>query len=55
VRTHRKIREAGAVADLNVFEGMSHQGYLTSPNTPESVAMYRELKTFIDTYLGRPK
>ena len=50
-RTHRKLRAAGATADLLVFEGMSHAGYWISPGTPESLDMYRQLKAFIDRYL----
>ena len=50
-RTHRKLREAGAIADLLVFEGMSHAGYWISPKTPESRDMYRQLKAFIDSHL----
>ena len=29
-RTHRKHRSAGVVAELNVYEGMSHAGYLVA-------------------------
>jgi monoterpene epsilon-lactone hydrolase len=28
VRTHRKLRTAGIVTDLNVYEGFSHGEYL---------------------------
>jgi monoterpene epsilon-lactone hydrolase len=50
-RTHRKLRKAGVVADLHVYEGMSHAGYLVSPGTPESLDMYSELGDFIGRYL----
>lgn len=50
-RTHRNLRAAGAIADLLVFEGMSHAGYWISPETPESRDMYRQLKVFIDRHL----
>jgi len=50
-RTHRKLREAGVIADLHVYEGMSHAGYLISPDTPESLNMYSELGDFINRYL----
>ena len=50
-RTHRKLRAAGAIADLLVFEGMSHAGYWISPETPESRDMYRQLKSFVDRQL----
>ena len=36
VRMHRKLREAGVVADLLVFEGLSHAQYLFDADAPES-------------------
>ena len=51
VRTHRRFREAGIVADLNVYEGMSHAGYTRSPETPESATVYRELGEFLSRHL----
>lgn len=50
-RTHRKLRAAGVVADLHVYEGMSHAGYLLSADTPESIDMYDEVGAFIDEHL----
>lgn len=50
-RTHRKLRSAGIVADLHVYEGMSHAGYLIAPETPESYDMYREVAAFINRHL----
>ena len=50
-RTHRKLRDAGVVADLHVYEGMSHAGYLVSPQTPESLNMYDEIEAFINQHL----
>jgi acetyl esterase/lipase len=50
-RTHRKLREAGIDADLHVYEGLSHAGYLVSPDTPESRDLYREVKAFLDAHL----
>ena len=50
-RTHRGLREAGVVADLHVYEGMSHAGYLVASQTPESIDMFRELGAFIDDHL----
>ena len=35
VRVHRKLRAAGVVADLMVFEGQSHAQYLFVPDAPE--------------------
>lgn len=51
VRTHRKLRQAGVNADLHIYEGMSHAGYMVSPETPESADAYRELGKFIDEHL----
>ncbi|MEM7503887.1 MAG: alpha/beta hydrolase [Pseudomonadota bacterium] len=50
-RTHRKLRAAGIESDLHVYEGMSHAGYLVSPDIPESIDMYREIDRFIDLHL----
>ncbi len=47
VRTHRKLKLAGVIAELNVYEGMSHGDYLLSPNTPESIQVYEELGDFL--------
>ena len=51
VRTHRKLRNAGIIADLNVYEGMSHGGYLIVPNSPESMQVYAELRDFLKQHL----
>jgi acetyl esterase/lipase len=50
-RTHRKLRESDVVAELHVYEGLSHAGYLVSPDTPESLSMYREIDAFINRFL----
>jgi monoterpene epsilon-lactone hydrolase len=50
-RTHRKMRAAGVTADLHVYEGMSHAGYMIFTETPESKDMYRELKEFVAKHL----
>jgi acetyl esterase/lipase len=50
-RTHRKLRAAGVEADLHVYEGMSHAGYLIEPNSPESTNLYEELRAFVDRYV----
>ena len=51
VRTHRKMRAAGVVADLNVFEGMSHAGYLIVLDSPESKEAFDGLSAFFKTHL----
>jgi len=50
-RTHRKLRAAGVTADLHVYEGMSHAGYLLPADTPESRDMYGEVGAFIAKHL----
>ncbi len=52
VRVHRKMRAAGVVADLHVYEAMSHAGYIVSPDTPESHDMYREVSGFFRQHLA---
>jgi epsilon-lactone hydrolase len=51
-RTHRKLRAAGVVADLNVYEGLSHAGYAFNPTSPESIQVYSEMRDFLSTHLN---
>lgn len=51
VRVHRKLREAGVVADLNVYEGLSHADYMIVANSPESEQVYAELGAFLADHL----
>lgn len=53
VRVHRKLREAGVIADLNVFEGVSHVEYLLDGKSPECRDHFKEAATFFDKYLSR--
>ena len=53
VRTHRKLREAGVEAQLQVFEGMSHAQYLTDDRIPETREAFEEISLFFDRHLGR--
>ena len=50
-RTHRKLREAGVVADLNVYEGVSHAEYAFLTNSPEFRQVYAELVAFLAQHL----
>ena len=52
VRVHRKLREAGIEADLQVFEGMSHAEYIPVFNAPESKEVFQEIVFFFDKHLG---
>jgi len=51
VRTHTKLRQAGAVADILVFEGMSHADYLVETAAPESQLFLEELGRFFSQHL----
>jgi acetyl esterase/lipase len=53
VRVHRKLREAGVVADLIVFEGLSHAQYLFNVDAPESKEYFAETAAFFDKYLEK--
>ena len=53
VLTHRKLRQAGVEADLQVFEGMSHAQYLFDPYAPETKEVFTEIATFFDKHLGK--
>lgn len=46
VRTHAKLRQAGAKADLLVYEGVSHADYLAESEAPESQHFLAELDRF---------
>ncbi len=50
-RTHRKLREAGVVAELNVYEAVSHADYLIVADSPESQQAMRELGAFVLQHL----
>jgi epsilon-lactone hydrolase len=52
VRTHRKLRRAGVVADLNVYEGQSHAQYQSNVNAPETNEAFTDIAKFFDKYLG---
>lgn len=53
VRVHRKLRQAGVVADLHVFEGQSHAQYAGDAYAPETKEHFGELAAFFDRYLGK--
>lgn len=54
-RTHRKMRRAGVVADLNVYEGQSHADYVLLQGLPESVEYHEDLARFLETHLLQPR
>ena len=51
VRTHIKLRQAGVVADILVYEGMSHGDYGVEATAPESQHAYAELNAFLLRHL----
>jgi epsilon-lactone hydrolase len=51
VRVHQKLREAGVVADLLVFEGMSHAQYNLAPDAPESKEHFKQVAAFFERFL----
>jgi monoterpene epsilon-lactone hydrolase len=50
--SHRRLRAAGASADLFVFEGMWH-AFFIYPKLPESLETYDIMTRFFDQHLGR--
>lgn len=55
VRVHRKLRQNGILADLNVYEGMSHAEYAMVMGAPEWQQAYDELSLFLQTHLAPPR
>ena len=53
VRVHRKLRQAGIVADLHVYEAQSHAQYMRDVNAPETKEAFEEIAKFFDRYLGK--
>ncbi len=53
VRVHRKLRQAGVVAELHVYEGQSHAQYMRDPNAPETKEAFEEIAAFFNKYLGK--
>lgn len=53
VRVHRALKRAGAIADLNVYEGESHAQFLGGPAVPESREAFADIAAFFDRYLGK--
>ncbi len=51
VRTHRKLRRAGVVAELNVYEGMSHAQYGFDIKAPETKEAFTDIARFFDQHL----
>ena len=53
VRVHRKLRQAGVEALLQVYEGQSHAHYIRDDTAPETREVFGEIAGFFDRHLGR--
>ena len=53
VRVHRKLRQAGVEAVLQVYEGQSHAHYYRDDTAPESKEAFGEIAAFFDKHLGK--
>jgi acetyl esterase/lipase len=53
VRVHRKLRQAGVEAMLQVFEGQSHAHYYRDDTAPETKEAFEEIAGFFDKHLGK--
>ena len=52
VRVHRKLRQAGVEATLQVFEGQSHAQYYRDVGAPETKEAFDEIARFFNQHLG---
>lgn len=53
VRVHRKLRQAGVEAQLQVFEALSHAQYIRDDTAPETREVVHEIAAFFDRHLAR--
>jgi acetyl esterase/lipase len=53
VRVHRKLREAGVEASLQVYEGQSHAEYMRDDTAPETKEAFGEIASFFGQHLGQ--
>jgi acetyl esterase/lipase len=53
VRVHRKLRQAGVEAELQVYEGQSHAHYMRDSTAPETREAFEEIARFFDRHLGK--
>ena len=52
-RAHRKLRQAGVEADLQLYEGLSHAQHLSSPTAPVTREVFSEITRFFDAHLAQ--
>jgi len=53
VRVHRKLRQAGVDAWLQVYEGQFHAQYYRDDTSPEAKEAFEEIAGFFDKHLGK--
>ena len=53
VRVHRKLRQAGVEASLQVYEAQSHANYARDDRIPETKEAFEEIAAFFDKHLAR--
>ena len=53
VRVHRKLRQAGVDAVLQVYEGQSHSQFSRDVTAPETKEAFEEIAHFLDRHLGK--
>jgi epsilon-lactone hydrolase len=53
VRVHRKLRQAGVEAFLQVFEGQSHAQFYRDPTAPETKDAFAEITAFFDKHMAK--
>jgi epsilon-lactone hydrolase len=53
VRVHRKLRDLGIEASLQVYEGQSHAYFNRDDRTPETQEAYKEIAGFFNAHLAK--
>ena len=53
VRVHRKLKDAGVEAELNVFEAEAHGGYARDDTAPETHQAFGDIAAFFDRHLAK--
>ena len=53
VRAHRKLKDAGVEAELDVFEAMSHANYYADDTAPETHQAFGDIARFFDKHLDK--
>jgi len=53
VRVHRKLKDSGVEAELNVFEAMAHGGYSRDDTAPETHQAFGDIAKFFNQHLAK--